>query len=100
MQVRGSQDLRLPGVRSETPAHRKNSQFRPALDARFRSPLRLSPHFKNRSNLCLPWEEIRMADLIAPHGGLSEPVCLTVPAGEIDAFKAEAEKLPKVPVSA
>ncbi len=41
-----------------------------------------------------------MADLIAPHGGLSEPVCLTVGAGEIDAFKAEAEKLPKVPVSA
>ncbi|QDT56136.1 Sulfate adenylyltransferase [Caulifigura coniformis] len=41
-----------------------------------------------------------MADLIAPHGGLTEPVCLTVGAAEIDAFKAEAEKLPKVPVSA
>jgi sulfate adenylyltransferase len=41
-----------------------------------------------------------MADLIAPHGGLKEPVCLTVGASEIDAFKAEAEKLPKVPVSA
>ncbi len=41
-----------------------------------------------------------MADLIAPHGGLSEPVCRTVSAAEIDAFKAEAGKLPKVPVSA
>ncbi|MGE3316149.1 MAG: sulfate adenylyltransferase [Planctomycetaceae bacterium] len=41
-----------------------------------------------------------MADLIPPHGGLTEPVCRTVPAGEIDAFKAEAAKLPKVPVSA
>ena len=41
-----------------------------------------------------------MADLIAPHGGLSEPVCCTVPAGEIDSFKAEAAGLPQVPVSA
>jgi sulfate adenylyltransferase len=41
-----------------------------------------------------------MADLIAPHGGLKEPVCLTVGDSEIAAFKAEAEKLPKVPVSA
>lgn len=41
-----------------------------------------------------------MADLIAPHGGLTEPVCLTVGASEIDSFKAEADKLPKVPVSA
>ena len=41
-----------------------------------------------------------MADLIAPHGGLSEPVCRTVAAGEIDAFKAEAAGLTKVPVSA
>jgi len=41
-----------------------------------------------------------MADLIAPHGGLKEPVCLTVDASGIEAFKAEAEKLPKVPVSA
>ncbi|MBX7164955.1 MAG: hypothetical protein K1X74_01280 [Pirellulales bacterium] len=40
-----------------------------------------------------------MADLIKPHGGLSEPVNCTVPAGEIDAFKAEAAKLAKVPVS-
>ena len=40
-----------------------------------------------------------MSDLIAPHGGLKEPICCTVPAGEIDAFKAEAAKLPKVPVS-
>ena len=41
-----------------------------------------------------------MADLIVPHGGLAEPVCRTVGAGEIDAFKAEAAALPKVPVSA
>jgi sulfate adenylyltransferase len=41
-----------------------------------------------------------MADLIPPHGGLSEPVCGTVPAAEIDQFKAEAAGLPKVPVSA
>lgn len=41
-----------------------------------------------------------MADLIAPHGGLTEPVCLTVGASEIEAFKAEAAKLPQVPVSA
>ncbi len=41
-----------------------------------------------------------MADLIPPHGGLSEPVCRTVGAADIDAFKAEAATLPKVPVSA
>ena len=40
-----------------------------------------------------------MADLIAPHGGLSEPVCCTVDANEIDAFKAQAATLAKVPVS-
>jgi sulfate adenylyltransferase len=41
-----------------------------------------------------------MADLIPPHGGLSEPVCRTVPASEAQAFQSEAAKLPKVPVSA
>ena len=40
-----------------------------------------------------------MPDLIPPHGGLTEPVCRTVPAAEIEAFKAEAAQLPKVPVS-
>ena len=40
-----------------------------------------------------------MADLIPPHGGLSEPVCRTVPASEAQAFQSEAAKLPKVPVS-
>ncbi len=40
-----------------------------------------------------------MADLIAPHGGLSEPVCCTVGANEVDAFKAAAAGLTKVPVS-
>ena len=41
-----------------------------------------------------------MADLIPPHGGLSEPICRTVGANDIAAFKAEAATLPKVPVSA
>ncbi len=41
-----------------------------------------------------------MADLIPPHGGLSEPICRTVGANDIAAFKAEAASLPKVPVSA
>src|SRR5580704_2706026 len=40
-----------------------------------------------------------MADLIPPHGGLAEPICRTVPANEVESFKAEAAKLPKVPVS-
>jgi sulfate adenylyltransferase len=40
-----------------------------------------------------------MADLIAPHGGLSEPVCRTVPAAEVDAFLTEARTLVQVPVS-
>src|SRR5882757_194746 len=40
-----------------------------------------------------------MADLIAPHGGLTEPVCCTVSADEIDSFKKGAASLPKVPVS-
>ena len=41
-----------------------------------------------------------MADLIAPHGGLTEPVCRTVPDADIEEFKAAAADLPKVPVSA
>lgn len=41
-----------------------------------------------------------MADLIVPHGGLTAPVCRTVSAEEIDAFKAEAAGLAKVAVSA
>jgi sulfate adenylyltransferase len=40
-----------------------------------------------------------MPDLIAPHGGLSEPVCCTVGADELDAFRAKAASLTKVPVS-
>jgi len=40
-----------------------------------------------------------MADLITPHGGLSEPVCCTVPADQIAAFKDQAASLPQVPVS-
>ncbi len=40
-----------------------------------------------------------MSDLVAPHGGLSEPLELTVPAAERAALEAEAAKLPKVPVS-
>jgi len=41
-----------------------------------------------------------MPDLIAPHGGLTQPVCCTVPAAEADAFRAEVAALAKVPVSA
>ena len=41
-----------------------------------------------------------MADLIAPHGGLSEPVCCTVPADQVDEFVAKAGSLTQVPVSA
>ena len=40
-----------------------------------------------------------MSKLPPPHGGLTEPVCRTVPADQIDAFKAEAKGLTKVPVS-
>lgn len=40
-----------------------------------------------------------MADLVPPHGGLSEPINRTVPQADIAEFKKEAAKLPKVPVS-
>ena len=40
-----------------------------------------------------------MADLLSPHGGLTEPVCRTVSAHEIEGFVADAAKLTKVPVS-
>ncbi len=40
-----------------------------------------------------------MADLIGVHGGLKQPVNRTVPAGEVDSFKAQAANLAKVPVS-
>jgi sulfate adenylyltransferase len=41
-----------------------------------------------------------MPDLIAPHGGLTEPICCTVPADRLAAFSAQAASLTKVPVSA
>ncbi len=40
-----------------------------------------------------------MADLISPHGGLTEPVSRTVAADRVDAFRSEAAGLKKVPVS-
>jgi sulfate adenylyltransferase len=40
-----------------------------------------------------------MPDLIPPHGGLTEPVSLTVPVGEEARFHAEAARLPKLSVS-
>ena len=40
-----------------------------------------------------------MASLVPAHGGLAEPLDLTVPAAEEAAFKAELAALPKVPVS-
>ncbi|MCR4413437.1 MAG: hypothetical protein NUV77_13535 [Thermoguttaceae bacterium] len=40
-----------------------------------------------------------MADLIPPHGGLSEPVNRTVAEAAVADFLAEAKRLPQVPVS-
>ena len=40
-----------------------------------------------------------MADLIVPHGGVSEPVCRTVPAESTSDFVAAAEQMSRVPVS-
>lgn len=40
-----------------------------------------------------------MAKLPPPHGGLKQPVCRTVPADQVESFKAEAKGLTKVPVS-
>ncbi|MHB8903168.1 MAG: hypothetical protein ACYC6Y_30775 [Thermoguttaceae bacterium] len=40
-----------------------------------------------------------MADLIAPHGGLSEPVCRTVPEASRSDFLAAAASMTRVPVS-
>ena len=40
-----------------------------------------------------------MNALVPPHGGLTEPVCRTVPADAVDDFLAHAKTLPKVPVS-
>ena len=40
-----------------------------------------------------------MAQLIAPHGGLTEPIDRTVPAGEQEEFRKEAASLPKLEVS-
>jgi sulfate adenylyltransferase len=40
-----------------------------------------------------------MADLIPPHGGLTEPVDRNVPAAEAANFKAKAAALPRLPVS-
>ena len=40
-----------------------------------------------------------MADLVPPHGGLSEPVSRTVAQEEVPALQSEAAYLPRVPVS-
>src|SRR5213592_2732678 len=39
-----------------------------------------------------------MADLIAPHGGVPEPVSCTVPAREIADFPKQTASLKKVPI--
>jgi sulfate adenylyltransferase len=44
-------------------------------------------------------EDDLMADLLAPHGGLSEPVNCQVPPDETADFKAKLASLEKVPVS-
>src|SRR5437868_4599089 len=41
-----------------------------------------------------------MADLIPPHGGLTQPICRTVSTDDTKSFLADADKLPRVPVSA
>jgi sulfate adenylyltransferase len=40
-----------------------------------------------------------MSDLIAPHGGLSEPVNRNVAAAEVAAFRAQLDGLTRIPVS-
>src|SRR5467141_3514028 len=40
-----------------------------------------------------------MPDLIAPHGGLSEPINRNVPPTEVAAFRREAASLKSVPIS-
>jgi sulfate adenylyltransferase len=40
-----------------------------------------------------------MSCLVPPHGGLTEPVCQTVPADAVGEVLAQAKSLPKVPVS-
>ena len=40
-----------------------------------------------------------MTSLMPPHGGLTEPVCRTVPADAVNDFLALAKTLPQVPVS-
>ena len=40
-----------------------------------------------------------MSDLIAPHGGLDQPVDRTVPADRVPSFRSEAAKLPRLRVS-
>ena len=40
-----------------------------------------------------------MSDLIPPHGGLTEPVCCTVSADQIEKFLSDAASLTKVPMS-
>src|SRR4051812_44526353 len=40
-----------------------------------------------------------MADLIPPHGGLTEPVNRQVPSEEVADFKAHLSSLPAVPIS-
>src|SRR5262249_15110361 len=47
--------------------------------------------------LCFP--ENVMPDLIAPHGGLTEPIDRTVPAIELANFSRQADDLPRVLVS-
>ena len=79
------------------------------------SPISLLLLFISASLLYLPHRMAILADSILtaetddkerdvsyslpPHGGLTEPVCRTVPAGEIAAFRARAATLPQVPVS-
>jgi sulfate adenylyltransferase len=40
-----------------------------------------------------------MSDLIAPHGGLNEPVNRTVPPSELAEFQKKTQELPRLPIS-
>jgi sulfate adenylyltransferase len=58
------------------------------------------PYVGDSKSEVLEMRKRLMPDLIPPHGGLAEPVNRTVPDAEVKDFRAAAESLPKVPVSA
>jgi sulfate adenylyltransferase len=61
------------------------------------SVLRLSSQLLEHTNHSI--QESLMRDLIAPHGGLNEPVNCQVPPEEAEEFRRKASTLTRVPVS-